>query len=77
MRRRRRGGEPAPDALRPLALLVPVFFLQCERGEKEGEDGSDVLTDQAHYVLIVEVVESTLCHLRDEQRVHFKTRTQH
>lgn len=51
--------QPYPSHLLvPVALRVPV-----ERGEHDGEDSGSIVTYQAHDVLIVPVIESTLCHL--------------
>lgn len=42
----------------PMALGIPV---ECR--EHDGEDSGSIITDEAHDVLIVPVIEGTLCHL--------------
>lgn len=45
-------------------LLVPVAFgVPIERRKHDREDTGSVVTDEAHDVLIVPVVEGALCHL--------------
>lgn len=48
----------------PRPLLVPVALgVPVECREHDGEDSGSIVTYQAHDVLIVPVIESTLCHL--------------
>lgn len=43
---------------------VPVLFGDpVQAGEHDGQDDAGVLLDQTHYVLVVPVVQSSLCHL--------------
>lgn len=59
------------DSLVPVGLGVAV-----EGWEHDGQDLSSVVTDQAHDVLIVPVVQSSLCHLKSHYiitRLHMYT----
>lgn len=48
----------------PRALLVPVALgVPVERRKHDGEHTGSVVTDEAHDVLVVPVVEGSLCHL--------------
>lgn len=53
-----------PPSVLPQCILVPVAFgVPVERRKHDGEDTGSIVTDQAHDVLIVPVVQGTLCHL--------------
>lgn len=47
---------------------VPVLFGDpVEAGKHDGQDDAGVLLDQAHDVLVVPVVQSSLCNLGNKQ----------
>ena len=49
-------------------LLVPVALgVLVEGGEHDGEDLSGVVADQTHDVLVIPVIQSSLCHLNTQQ----------
>ncbi len=50
--------RPRGDSLVPVGLGVAV-----QRWEHDGQDLGGVVTDQAHDVLIVPVIQSSFCHL--------------
>lgn len=58
-------GSMWSDSLVPVGLGVAV-----EGREHDGQDLGGVVTDQAHYVFIVPVVQSSFCHLTTHKRLH-------
>ena len=52
-------------------LLVPVALGVLVEGRKhDGEDLGSVVTDQTHDVLVVPVIQSSLCHLHTHTHTH-------
>lgn len=65
--RRRKGEKLRGDSLVPVGLGITV-----QRREHDGQDLGGVVADQAHDVLIVPVVQSSLCHLTAQEVLAYR-----